>query len=68
LGDLYEPKNENMVMELHERLHNSNMAKGEGVVPYLTRLTQIRDEIAAVVEMTEDDELVRVSLNGFTKS
>jgi hypothetical protein len=68
LSDLYQPKNENKVMVLRERLRSSKMAKGEGVVPYLTRLTQIRDELAAVGEKTEDVELVRVALNGFSKS
>jgi hypothetical protein len=68
LSDLYQPKNENRVMVLRERLCNSKMAKGEGVVPYLTRLTQIRDEITAVGEKKEDVELVRVALNGFSKS
>ena len=41
------------------------MAKGEGVVPYLKRLTQIRDELGAVGSKTEDEELVRIALNGF---
>jgi hypothetical protein len=44
------------------------MAKGEGVVPYLTRLTQIRDKLPAIGEKTEDVELVRVAMNGFSKS
>jgi hypothetical protein len=39
-----------------------------GVIPYLTRITQIRDELAAVGEKTEDPELVRIALDGFTKS
>ena len=44
------------------------MAKGEGVVPYLTRLTQIRDELGAVGSKTKDKELVRIALNGFSKT
>jgi hypothetical protein len=38
------------------------------VVHYLTRLTQIRDELGAVGEKIEESELVRVALNGFLKS
>jgi hypothetical protein len=68
LNELYHSKNENRVMVLQERLRSTKMAKGEGVVHYLTRLTQIRDELAAVGENTEDFELVRVALNGFSKS
>ena len=44
-------------MVLQERLHSAKMAKGEGVVPYLTRLTQIRDELGGVGSKTEDEEL-----------
>jgi hypothetical protein len=39
LNDLYQSKNENRVMVLRERLRSTKMAKGEGVVHYLTRLT-----------------------------
>ena len=38
------------------------MAKGEGAVPYLTRLTQIRDELGVVGSKTEDEELVRINV------
>jgi hypothetical protein len=44
------------------------MAKGEGVVSYLTRITQIMDELAAVGEKTKYYELVCVALNGFSKT
>ena len=52
---------------LQERMRSTRMAKGEGVVPYLTRLTQIRDELGAVDSKTEDEELVWIALNGFSK-
>ena len=51
-------------MVLQERMRSTKMAKGEGVVPYLTRLTQIRDELGAVGSKTDDEELVRIALNG----
>jgi len=69
LSDLYQNKNENKVMAQRKQLHGTKMAKGEGVIPYLTRITQIRDELAAVGEKTEDPELVVcIALDGFTKS
>ena len=43
------------------------MAKGEGVVPYIMSLTQIRDELGDVGSKTVDEELVRIALNGFSK-
>ena len=54
-------------MVLQERMQSTRMAKGEGVVPYLTRLTQIRDELGAVGSKLEDEELVQKALNGFSK-
>ena len=67
LESLYRCKNENWKMVLEERMRSTRMAKGEGVVPYLTRLTQIRDEFGVVGSKTEDEELVRIALNGFFK-
>ena len=51
---LYRRKNENQKMVLQERMCSTKMAKGERVVPYLTRLTQIRDELGVVGSNTED--------------
>jgi hypothetical protein len=68
LSDLYQNTNENKVMALCKQLRGTKMAKGEGVIPYLTKITQIRDELAAVCEKTEDPELVCIALDGFTKS
>ena len=66
LESLYQSKNENRKMVLQERMRSTKMAKG-GVVPYPTRLTQIRDELGAVGSKTMDEELVRIALNGFSK-
>ena len=66
LESLYQRKNENWKMVLLERMRNTKMAKG-GVVPYLTRLTHIRDELRAIVSKTVDEELVRIPLNGVSK-
>ena len=67
LESLYQSKNENRRMVLQERMRNTKMTKGEGVVPYLTRLTQIGDELGAIGSKTKDEELVRITLNGFYK-
>ena len=48
-------------MVLQERMRSTKMAKG-GVVPYLTRLKQIRDELGVVGSKTEDEELVRKAM------
>ena len=58
LEGLYQSKNEKWKMVLQERMCITRMAKGEGVVPYLARLTWIKDELGVVGSKTEDEELV----------
>ena len=65
MESLYQSKNENRKIVLQERMCNTKMAKGEGVVPCLTRLTQIRDDLGDVGSKTADEELVRIALSGF---
>ena len=55
-------------MVQQERICSTRMAKGEGMVPYLTRLTHIKDGLGAAGSKTEDEELVRIALNGFSKA
>jgi hypothetical protein len=67
LINLYKNKNENRKMALRDKIHITRMAKGESVASYLTRLRQVKDELAVVGEIIPDSELVRIALNGFTK-
>jgi hypothetical protein len=54
-------------MLLREKLRSTKMAKGESVVTYLTKFTQIRHELENVGETMDETELVRTALNGFTE-
>jgi hypothetical protein len=54
-------------MVLREKLKNIKMTKVGNVVTYLTRLTQVRDELGAVGEAIADSDLVRTTLNGVSK-
>ena len=54
-------------MVLREKLKSIKMAKVEGVIPYLTRISQVKDELAAVGKVVPGFELVRTTLNGVTK-
>jgi hypothetical protein len=67
LTKLYQSPNENRKMVLREKLKNIKMTKAEIVVTYLTRLTQVRDELGVVGEAIVDSELVRTTLNGVSK-
>jgi 2-phosphoglycerate kinase len=67
LVKLYQSDNKSRKMLLREKLRSMKMDKGESVVTYLTKFTQIRDELATVREVVDETELVRITLNGFTK-
>ena len=65
---LYQNSNLNRKTVLKEKLQNTKMRKGESVSSYLTRLRQVKDELADVGETVDGTELVRIALNGFSKS
>jgi hypothetical protein len=67
LKNLFEAKNDNRKMALRAKLHDTKMGKEESVSSYLTRVAQVKDELAAVGEVISNSELVRIALNGFTK-
>ena len=54
-------------MVLREKLKNVHMGKGEGMASYLTKITQVRDELATIGEVIENVEMVHTTLNGVTQ-
>ena len=62
---LYQSKNQNRKMGLKEKLRNTKMTDVDTVTTYLTKISQVRDELG-VGEKVEDEELVTYALNGFT--
>ena len=67
LTNLYQSSNENRKMVLREKLKNICMNKGENMTTYLTRITQLRDELGAIGEVIQSVEFVRTYLNGVRK-
>ena len=67
LTSLFQSSNENRKMVLREKLKSIKMAKVEGVITYLTRVSQVRDELATVGEVVPSSELVQTTLNGVAK-
>jgi hypothetical protein len=43
------------------------MTKTDSVTPFLTRFSQIRDELAVVGEIVDPSDLVKIALNVFFK-
>jgi hypothetical protein len=54
-------------MMLQEKLRGTKMTKTHSVTSFLTRFSQIHDELAAMGEMVDPSELVRTTLNDFSK-
>ena len=54
-------------MVLREKLKSIRMVKGEVVLTYVTRISQVRDELAAIGEAFPSAELVRTMMNGVSK-
>ena len=55
-------------MVLKEKLKAIKMAKTDSATAYLTKITSLRDELAAVSEIIAPTELVRIALNGLPKT
>ena len=64
LTGLFQSTNEKRKMVLREKLKNIKMVKGEMCMTYLTRISHVRDELAAVGEAIKNPELVRIALMG----
>ena len=67
LQNLFQNKNESRVLVLEDKLKSTNMMQGEGVTSYLTRLSQVQDELTAIGVTIANFDMVRIALKGFTK-
>lgn len=43
------------------------MQKGEDITSYLTTLILVKEELVAAGDKPNDDKMVHIALNGFTK-
>jgi hypothetical protein len=55
-------------MLLRNQLSTIHMSKTDTVVSYLTKITELRDQLVAIGTQVEDQELVSISLNGLVPS
>jgi hypothetical protein len=65
---LFQSDNMSRKMILKTKLGECRMTHFDNVTDYLMRITQIRDQLAAIGETVLEEELVNIALNGFTKS
>ena len=67
LKKLYQSDNEHRNMVLRDKLRATKMSKIDTVATYLTRITQVCDELSVVGETVFGQEMVRTALNGVTE-
>jgi len=67
LTKVYQSDNQIRKMVLKEKLRGTKMSRSNTMASYLTRITQVRDELVAVGLAVLEQEFVRTALNGFTK-
>jgi hypothetical protein len=68
LTRLYESKNTSRKLTLRHQLRNVMMNKSDTISTYFMRISQIKDQLAAIGDSVDDAELVTTTLNGFPSS
>jgi hypothetical protein len=67
LNRLYEGKNINRKMNLITQLKNTRMQKGESIQEYFSRISQFKEQLEAIGDIIDKDELIMTALNGLTR-
>jgi hypothetical protein len=66
LTRLYEGKNINRKMNLRTQLKNTRMQKGEMIQEYFSRISKFKEQLEAIGDTIDEDELIMTALNGLT--
>jgi len=67
LSRMFEGRNINRKMNLRAQLKSTKMSHGESIQDYFTRVSQIKEQLEAVGDKLDEDELVMTALNGLTR-
>ena len=67
LTRLYEEKNINRKMNLRTQLKNTRMQKGESIQEYFSRILELKEQLEAIGDTINKDELIMTALNDLTR-
>jgi hypothetical protein len=67
LTRMYEGKNINRKMNLRTQLKSTRMQKGETIHEYFSRISQFKEQLEAIGDTLDEDELIMTTLNGLTR-
>ena len=63
---MYEGKNINLNLKLRSKLKITKMCMVESVHEYFTRVSQFKEQLDAIGDSLNEDEVVMIGLNGIT--
>jgi hypothetical protein len=66
LTRLYEGNNINQKMNLRTQLKNTKMRKGEMIQEYFYRISEFKEQLEAIGDTIDEEELIMMTLNGLT--
>ncbi|XP_057860841.2 uncharacterized protein LOC131069436 [Cryptomeria japonica] len=64
LEGMYEINNTSRALALRKQLHHVKMTKGESVITYFMKISDLRDQLNAIGDEVVDKDLVMLALNG----
>jgi hypothetical protein len=67
LTRLYEGRSINQKINFRTQLKNMKMQKGETVHDYFSRISQFKEQLEAIGDNLDEDELITTTLNGLTR-
>jgi hypothetical protein len=68
LTNIFSVRNIGQVMSLKNELHDMKMNDDDNITSYFVRISQLRDQLQAIEEITSEKELVNIVLNGLPKT
>jgi hypothetical protein len=68
LTNLFSFRNIGQVMGLKNELSDMKMNDDDNIISYFVRISQLRDQLQAIEEITSEKELVNIVLNGLPKT
>lgn len=68
LEEMYEFNNTSKALALKKQLHHVKMAKGDSVMPFFMKISELRDQLSTIGHMVDDKDLAMLALNGLPKS
>jgi hypothetical protein len=67
LNRLYEGKNINRKVNLRTQPKNTRMQRGESIQEYFSRISQFKEQLEAIGDTIDEDELIMTALNGLSR-